>query len=139
MKRKVFSKSWVNTYAYIFTFFTLFLYVTSIITRVQNHYLSFFGKLFLGILLINSIFQMFLLFNRNSKIIIIINIHLLLLMFYLIFELVTNLIIFKTYNQVINGIFWLIIIICINYFIFNKYKLYLKDQAEIDEIGKNGN
>ncbi|MFY1045880.1 hypothetical protein [Chryseobacterium sp. GP-SGM7] len=132
--KKVFSKKIVYVVSLMFTIFSAILYLMAIVVRI-NDGIDFLGLILISLILILSLFQSYFLIVKNRKGILLTNIHLILLLCFTLFELITYFIAYRTYDQGTNGMVMGVFFILASLFIVNKFKVLKVEYEDVEEIG----
>jgi len=134
--KKLFSKKIVYVVSLMLTFFSAILYLMAIVVRISNE-INFLGLTLIFLILSLSLFQSYFLIVKNRKGILLTNIHLVLLLCFMIFELITYLIAYRAYDQGTNGMVTGILFILASLFIVNKFKVPKVEYEGLENIGKH--
>ncbi|WP_312902881.1 hypothetical protein [Chryseobacterium taichungense] len=132
--KKLFSKKIVYVISLMFTIFSAILYLMAIVVRINNE-INFLGLTLISLILILSLFQSYFLIVKNRKGVLLTNIHLVLLLCFMVFELITYLIAYRIYDQDTNGIVMGILFILASIFIVNKFKVSKVEYEDVEKIG----
>lgn len=105
----------------------------TIVVRINNE-INFLGLTLISLILILSLFQSYFLIVKNRKGIFLTNIHLVLLLCFTVFELITYLIAYRIYQDT-NGIVMGMLFILASLFIVNKFKVSKVEYEDVEKIG----
>jgi hypothetical protein len=136
--KRLFSKKIVYVVSLMLTIFSAILYLMAIVVRINNE-IDFLGLTLISLILILSLLQSYFFIVKNRKGILLTNIHLVLLLCFTVFELVTYLIAYRTYDQGTNGIVMGILFILASLFIVNKFKVPKVEYEDVEKIGTDNN
>ncbi len=137
-KERVFKKKWIYIVSLVFAILSFVMYVGGLFVRINAGNYNWLGLMILTMLAVLVFFQSYFLIIKSFKSILLINVHLIFLFCYTLYELANELFHFGIYNQSVNGLLTMIIIIAFSLIIVNKYKVQNPLKYEnIEEIGGN--
>jgi hypothetical protein len=133
--KKIFSNKLVYVASLMLTIFSIFIYSTGLFVRISEGVLSVLGFIFIALILILALLQVYFLLIKNKKNILLTNVHLIILICFTLYGLMDELITYRYYTRDVNGMVFIIIILLISLFIVNKYKIREVKYENIESIG----
>ncbi|SUX44691.1 Uncharacterised protein [Chryseobacterium indoltheticum] len=133
-KRNLFSNDFVDIVSKMLTLFMVFIYAIIIFNiSISTKPVRF---IFIVFLLSISVLQFYFFIIKNRKGIILTNLHLCIMLGFVAYGLIKDLIINRFYTSDTNGLIFFIFIISLSIFIVNKYKSSTIEYSDLDELGK---
>lgn len=118
------------------TIFALLIYLGGIFVRITDSNINFVGLILISGITILTLLQTYFLIIKNRKGILLTNIHLVTLFSFIIYEVIIELITYKSYNRNVNGMVFGVFLLLISMLIVNKFKVSKITYDNVDEIGQ---